>query len=217
VLIGLVLLASAGCGSGSSSRSIGLATPGSSAPASGPTPSASPVTMSPVTMSPTTGAVPTSAAAEALCAGDQAAARTVAVYRAMLTDKGSPVEPLGKPSRLYVSSQWLDDSFLHPGARVGRIAPAVLDCLSAGVPGLPPITVVSGPEDATIATVATQGIRGFADHAKYVTFGDVTRGDTVTSYVTVDAGGGDVAGGRCVVRLHGLQVVSLSSNQSWIS
>jgi hypothetical protein len=135
----------------------------------------------------------------------------------MLTDKGSPIEPLGKPSRLYVSSQWLDDSFVHPGARVGQIAPSVLNCLTAGVPGLPPITVVSGPEDTAIATIATQGIRGFADHAKYVTFGDVTGGDSVTSYVTVDSGQGAVAGGKCAVRLNGSEVISVSSGEVWMS
>jgi hypothetical protein len=166
---------------------------------------------------PTTAVEPTSAAGAALCAGDQAAARTVAVYRAMLTDKALPIAPLGEPSRLYVSSQWVDDSFPHPGARMGQIDPTVLSCLTAGVPGLPPITVVSGPEDTAIATVATQGIRGFADHAKYVTFGDVTAGDAATSFVTVDSGQGAVAGGKCVVRLNGAEVISVSSGEVWMS
>jgi hypothetical protein len=135
----------------------------------------------------------------------------------MLTDKALPIAPLGQSGRLYVSSQWLDDSFPHPGARMGQIDPTVLRCLSAGVPGLPPITVVSGPDDAAIATIATQGIRGFADHAKYVTFGDVTGGDSVTSYVTVDSGEGAVAGGKCVVRLSGTEVISVSSGEVWMS
>ncbi len=153
----------------------------------------------------------------ALCGGDAGAARTVAVYRALLTGKGAPIEALGTPSLLYVSARWVDDSYVHPGAKVGVMSAAVQRCLVAGVPGLPRIVVVSGPEDPAIRTVKTVGIRDFADGAKLVTFGDVTEGPVATSYVTVDSGQGDVSGGRCKVRLNGDQVVSLSAEQQWIS
>jgi hypothetical protein len=152
-----------------------------------------------------------------LCAGDREAARTVAVYRAMLTDAAAPVDPLGTTPKLYVSSRWLDDSYSHPGAREGVMSQAVQRCLAAGVPGLPPIVMVADPEDAAIATVSTQGIREFAGGAKYVVFGDVSPGADATTWVTLDSGGGNVSGGKCVVHVKGNEVVSLTVQGQWIS
>jgi hypothetical protein len=135
----------------------------------------------------------------------------------MLTDSAAPIEPLGSPPKLYVSSRWLDDSYSHAGAREGVMSEAVQGCLAAGVPGLPPIVVVDGPEDAAVATVSTQGIRQFTGGAKYVVFGDVSLGDDATTWVTVDSGGGNVSGGKCVVHLRENQAVSLSVLGQWIS
>jgi hypothetical protein len=193
-LLGLLSFVAAGCGQ----TSRGVSSPSTS----------------PVAVASTAGTAP---AVPGLCAGDPEAARTVAIYRGVLTDSAAPIEALGTPSKLYVSSRWLDDSYAHAGAREGVLSEAVQRCLAAGVTGLPPIVMVDGPEDAAIATVSTQGIREFAGGAKYVVFGDVSPGADATTWVTVDSGGGNVSGGKCVVHLKGDEVVSLTVQGQWIS
>src|SRR4051794_31444509 len=144
-----------------------------------------------------------------LCGGDAAAARSVAVYRAMLTGPHSPAGNFGTPKKLYVSAVWLDGVWFGPGVPTGRLAPAVLRCLAGGVPGLPPITTVPRPDDPSIPTTSTAGIRGFPDGSVVVIFGDVRgTGTTVTSFVSVDAGRGQFSGGRATVSLAGTDVVS---------
>ena len=227
LLAGMTLLASAGCAQQSglagaaplSSVAVPASVgPTSSAPSTQPTTAAPTSTSSsPTTSSPTTAISASGKPAAVSCLGDEAAARTVAVYRAMLLDPRSPIERHGSQPRLYVSSQYVDGDFPAPGVPSGPIAPSVLRCLTAGVPGLPPITVVAGAEDPAVPTVATSGIRGFADHAAYVTFGTVSSGNPAKSTITVDYGEGAVAGGVCEVRLKGAEVLSLSSHQMWVS
>jgi hypothetical protein len=226
MLAGMLLLASAGCarqsGSAGAAPLSTVAVPTSSGASTlGPTPgptSAAPSTRSTaISSSPTTAAATSGPPAAVSCAGDQAAARTVAVYRAMLLDPHSPIDRHESPARLYVSSRFVDGDFPAPGVPTGPIARSVLRCLAAGVPGLPPITVVASAEDPAVATVATSGIRGFADHAAYVTFGPVSSGNPAKSIITVDYGEGDVSGGVCEVRLKGAEALSLTAHESWIS
>ena len=153
-----------------------------------------------------------------LCGGDAGAARAVAVYRAMLTDPHSPVESFGTPQKLYVSAVWIDGAWFGPGVATGQLDPAVRRCLAAGVPGLPPITIVPRPDDPSIPTVSTDGIRGFADGAVVVTFGDVRgTGTVVTSVASVDVGLGRFSGGRSTVHLRGDTVVSVETHEQWVS
>jgi hypothetical protein len=227
LLAGALLLASAGCAT--DSGLVGTVPASSEAvPTSGVAWTPDPASAGPTTAGPAAGptsisSAPTTAVATSgrlgavSCAGDQAAARTVAVYRAMLLDPQSPIEHLESPARLYVSSQFVDGDFPAPGVPTGPIAASVLRCLTAGVPGLAPITVVTGGEDPAIPTVATAGIRDFADHAAFVTFGPVSSGNPAKSIVTVDYGGGDVSGGVCEVRLKGAEALSLTAHESWIS
>ncbi len=198
------MLALAGCAH-TSSASEGAAAPGSVAATDRLPSSALP---SPTAVSSLVG----------LCGGDAAAARSVAVYRAMLTDPHSPVENVGTPKKLYVSEVWLDGDWFRPGVPTGRLDPAVLRCLTAGVPGLPPITTVPRPDDPSIPTTSDGGIRGFPGGAVVVTFGDVRGpGSVVTSFVSVDAGRGQFSGGQATIRLRGTDVLSVETHEQWVS
>jgi hypothetical protein len=136
----------------------------------------------------------------------------------MLIDVHSPVESFGSPKRLYVSRTWIDGDWFGPGVQTGQLDPAVLRCLTAGVPGLPPITTVPRPDDPSIPTVSASGIRGYAADVAVVTFGDLHGSDNeVTSFVSLDAGLGQVRGGKCTLQLRGLAVTSLETHEQWVS
>jgi hypothetical protein len=155
-----------------------------------------------------------------LCGGDVTAARAVAVYRAMLIDPQAPVEGFGSPKKLYVSADWYDGVW-GPGVPTGRLEAAVLQCLTAGVPGLPPITIVPRLADPSIPTVvAADGMVGFADGARAVTFGDVRgTGTTVTSFVGVytGIGLGQASGAKFTIHVHGETVLSVKTDEQWTS
>jgi hypothetical protein len=223
------MLALAGCAH-TSSGSAGAAAPGSVAPTdrlpstvSSPPLSATATSSALILSSPAlpSSDLPSPTAVSSLiglCGGDAAAARSVAVYRAMLTDPHSPVENFGTPKKLYVSAVWLDGDWFRPGVPTGRLDPAVLRCLTGGVPGLPPITTVPRPDDPSIPTTSSGGIHGFLDGAVVVTFGDVRgTGTTVTSFVTVDAGPDQFSGGKSTVRLRGTDVQSVETHEQWVS
>jgi hypothetical protein len=183
----------------------------------GPQPSSAASTMAGAESSTPSGQ-PAPSTPAGLCSGDVAAARAVAVYRAMLTDPHSPAGTFSPPRKLYVSETWIDGPWFGPGVPTGKLDAAVLRCLTAGVPGLPPITTVPRPDDPSIPTVTTDGIRGFADGAVVVIFGDVRGTATkVTSFLSVDAGQGQFSGGKATLRLRGQTVVSLETHEQWVS
>ena len=72
------------------------------------------------------------------CGGDRESGQAVAVYRAMLGDPDLP--DARAATRLYVWTTLTDGSGLETSA--GVMSDAVRNCLSAGVAGLPPISLV---------------------------------------------------------------------------
>lgn len=150
------------------------------------------------------------------CNGDRESGRVVAVYRAMLADPDLPNAE--GATHLYVSTTLTNgDAF---GTSTGLMSDAVKNCLSGGVAGLPPISLVHGRGDPSIPTapIGDGPIPSFLGNAVFVTFGDVVvAGSKATSSVTVDEGGGDVGGAAYVLKVADSGATIVSSNLRWIS
>ena len=168
--------------------------------------------------SPTSPAAPPAAgrAAAAVCDGDAAAARTVAVYQAMLstTDGGNAMSA----PHLYVSRRWSNGSPGDSGQPAGLMSAAVQACLTTGVRDMPPVSIVGAWDDPAIPKVGDQPIPGIAGGGIFVTFGDVpATGETVTSSVTLNRGAGAVAGARYEISIANGRTPLVRALEQWIS
>ena len=150
------------------------------------------------------------------CGDDRESGRVVAVYRAMLADPDYP--DAEGATHLYVSTTLTNgDAF---GTSAGLMSDAVKQCLSAGVAGWPPISLVSGRDDPSMPTapIGDGVIPSFIGHVAFVTFGDVVvAGSKAISSVTVDKGGGDVGGAEYVLKVADSGATIVSSNLRWMS
>ena len=150
------------------------------------------------------------------CGDDRESGRVVAVYRAMLADPDLP--DAEGATHLYVSTTLTNGDAL--GTSAGLMSDAVKQCLSAGVGGWPPISLVYGRDDPSIPTapIGDGAIPSFIGQVVFVTFGDVVvAGSKAISSVTVDKGGGDVGGAEYVLKVAESGATIVSSNLRWIS
>ena len=150
------------------------------------------------------------------CGDDRGSGQVVAAYRAML---GDPVHPdAAGATHLYVWTTLTNGAGL--GTSAGVMSDAIKHCLSGGVAGLPPISLVYGRDDPSIPTASSAGgpIPSFVGHVAFVSFGDVVVvGSKATSSVTVDKGGGDEVGGEYVLKMGDSGATIISSNVRWAS
>lgn len=163
----------------------------------------------------TVGACSGAAVSALPCGDDRGSGRVVAVYRAMLGDPDHP--DAASATRLYVSTTLTNGEGL--GTSAGVMSDAVKQCLSGGVAGLP-VSLVYGNDDPSIPTApsAVGSIRSFIGHVVFVSFGDVVVvGSKAISSVTVDKGGGDVAGGEYVLKIGASGATIVSTNVRWVS
>jgi hypothetical protein len=150
------------------------------------------------------------------CDGDRHSGQVVAAYRAMLAGPNHP--DANAATHLYVSTTLTTMDGIETSAVMSA---AVQRCMSAGVAGLPPITLVHGGDDPSIPTVAPSAdgaIRNFVGNVVFVSFGDVVVvGSKATSSVSVDKGGGDFGGAEYVLKIGDRGVTAVSTGAVWIS
>jgi hypothetical protein len=157
------------------------------------------------------------AAPTTMCGGDQGAARTVAVYAALL--QGPDTGNARSATHLYVSVTWTDGFPGDTSVASGTLSAAVQACLERGIGGLPPISFVSGSTDPAVPKEGRDPMARVAGGGMIVTFGQVpTTGRVVTPAMTVDSGGGDLRGGTFKVAIHGDQARLLGpTGHAWIA
>lgn len=144
----------------------------------------------------------------AACRGDASAARSVAVYAALVAAQRGP-----KPRHLYVQTT----TQVEPDAAAHPMAAAVLRCLVAGLPGQPTVTLVSGFSDRRIPTDHRTPMPKITGGGWLVIFGPAPAASSGITSITVSRGGNDTFGAAYPVRVHGSAVSVGTPSRSWIS